>query len=85
MGKKNNLNYFFLSVCPDGVKPLPGSHRGHRSTSRRSHEKEQHCHQEIPGSDCQQQVPAVPVGVSGEDGEVGTIDSGEESGGELLR
>lgn len=59
-----------ICVCPDGVKPLPGSHRGHRSAERRSHEEEQHSHQKIPSSNCQQQVPAVPAGASGEDGEV---------------
>lgn len=57
-------------VCPDGVKPLPGSRRGHGSAGRRSHEEEQHSHQKIPSPHRQQQVPAVPAGASGEDGEV---------------
>lgn len=64
--KKN----FCVCLCPDGVKPIPGSHRGDRSAERRPHEKEQHCHQKIPSSNCQQQVPAVPARARGEDGEV---------------
>lgn len=70
----NNCNKkkpeFCVCVCPDGVQPLPGSHRGDRSGEKRPHKKEQHCHQKIPSSDRQQQVPAVPARASGEDGEV---------------
>lgn len=73
--RKMKIIIFFVPLCPDGVKPLPGSHRGRRSTARRSHEKEQHGHQEISSSDGQQQVPAVPAGVSGEDGEVGVVEN----------
>lgn len=58
-----------FSVRPDGVKPLPGSRRGHRSAER-SHEEEQHGHQEIPSAHRQQQVPTVSAGAGGEDGEV---------------
>lgn len=73
--RKMKTTIFFVPLYPDGVKPLPGSHRGRRSTARRSHEKEQHCHQEISSSDGQQQVPAVSAGVSGEDGEVGVVEN----------
>lgn len=67
----------YLYVCPDGVKPLPGSRRGHRSTERRSHEEEQHSHQKIPSANCQQQVPTVPARASGEDGEVNLRDEAQ--------
>lgn len=59
-----------ICVCPDGVKPLPGSRRGHGSAERRSHEEEQHSHQKIPNVHRQQQVPTVPARASREDGEV---------------
>lgn len=61
---------FLICVCPDGVKPLHGSCRGHGSAERRSHKEEQHSHPEIPSSHRQQQVPTVSARASGEDGEV---------------
>lgn len=63
-----------IFVCPDGVKTLPGSLRGHRSAEGRTHEEEQHSHQKIPSSHCEQQVPTVPARAGGEDGEVTDIE-----------
>jgi len=63
-----------VCVFPDGVKPLPGSRRGHRSAEGRPDEEEQHGHQKIPSAHRQQQVPTVAAGAGGEDGEVNLRD-----------
>lgn len=59
-----------ICFCPDGVKHLRGSCRSHGSAERRTREEEQHSHQKIPSTHCQQQVPAVPARAGGQDGEV---------------
>lgn len=57
-------------VLVDGVKSVPGSRRRHGSAKRRPHEEEQLGHQEVPTTHRQQQVPTVPAGARGKDGEV---------------
>lgn len=63
--KKEKISILFIltSCVLDGVEPLPGSRRS-RGTEK------QHGHQEIPSIHRQQQIPTVPVGASGQDGEV---------------
>uniref|UniRef100_A0A3P8WPV5 Myosin motor domain-containing protein n=1 Tax=Cynoglossus semilaevis TaxID=244447 RepID=A0A3P8WPV5_CYNSE len=71
--KKNktiNVNVIYSSCHSDGVKPVLGSRRGHGAAERGSPEEKQHSDQEVPGTDCQQQVPTVPAGTVGEDGKV---------------
>lgn len=67
--KKCSDMYKCICLCPDGVKPLRGSCRGH-SSAERTYEEEQHGHQKIPSTHCQQQVPTVLARAGGEDGEV---------------
>lgn len=60
----------YICLCPDGFKDLRGSRRGHVSAERRTREEEQHSHQKISSTHCQQQVPAVAARAGGQDGEV---------------
>lgn len=70
----NVCDHMYEFLCPDGIKPVPGSCGGHESTERGSREEGQHSHPKISTSNCQQQVPTVSAGTSGEDGEVDNFD-----------
>ena len=59
-----------VGVCPDGVRPLPAPLGGGGGTEGRPGQEEQHGDAEVPGLHCQPQVPDVPPGARGEDGEV---------------